>query len=298
MAVEGSEENTSPAPPLHCDDISSVAFSSRVSAAFRAVEQQQREPLFRDEFAHLLAGPTAMEYVGEWDPGHVHVTARVAFIDKFVESQLLKEDNGLQIVMVGCGMETRSFRLNHLSERDTIFELDVGEVVDLKGRIVGEIEPAPVCRAVLKRVKVLLVEDESPWMKSIVEAGFDARKKSVWLTDGLLFFLNEAIVERLVGDISKLSSAGSVLCTDVMTRSFEENGYSGKKYDYLSLFQSHIPDPEAFLRKHSFDLMSCDRVGGDTISFKKWGDCKVNDGHFVVTARKEGVNCVDGVARL
>lgn len=61
-------------------------------------------------------------------------------------------------------------------------------------------------------IKADVITDK--WEESLLQAGFDPCKPAVWLMEGLLPYLPEAEVDRLLKRIRSLSAAGSYLGAD------------------------------------------------------------------------------------
>ncbi|CAM9451642.1 unnamed protein product [Scytosiphon promiscuus] len=159
----GSDSAT---PDLTSSD--TVAYSSRLIAAARALESRRRDRLFSDPYAERLAGPDAMEIyedrqkVREEEEAAAAAAAaaavstsaaieapapegrksrgaerrlaiRTRFCDDFFEDCAVQR--GIkQIVSLGAGMDTRGLRLK-ASEGTKVFEVDQALVLRAKGAL-------------------------------------------------------------------------------------------------------------------------------------------------------------------
>eukprot|EP00903_Cladosiphon_okamuranus_P015440 g14261.t1 len=172
-ATAATSASTADGEPDNPDLTSSdtVAFSSRMIAAARALESWRADRLFSDPYAELLAGPDAMQMVedrrkaraeeaaaasaaaaagagdgtaeattgvatgAEWETrgSERRLAIRTRFCDDFFEDCVGRR--GIkQIVSVGAGMDTRGLRLK-ASEGTKVFEVDQSLVLRVKSAL-------------------------------------------------------------------------------------------------------------------------------------------------------------------
>ena len=60
---------------------------------------------------------------------------------------------------------------------------------------------------------------EHDWACPIVDAGFLPGERSVWLIEGLFYYLEEPAVNHVLAEVSRLASPGSTLLTDLVSHS-------------------------------------------------------------------------------
>lgn len=147
-----------------------VSFSSRMVAAYRAVESREKDALFQDPMAESLAGEQAIqqaekELAGKTDSAtHSHTdglqmqsgpgmrkrsdskrqycVTRFALRTKLIDDQVLaalsnskisedQPETVRQVVVLGAGMDTRAWRMD-LPEGVKWFEIDMKDVVAAK----------------------------------------------------------------------------------------------------------------------------------------------------------------------
>ncbi|SBS72393.1 putative enzyme [uncultured Mycobacterium sp.] len=193
-----------------------VADTGLLVAAIRARESTREDRLFTDPLADKLAGEaghrildTALATSGE------RTTMQIVVRTRFWDDALLHAVSSCrQVVLVAAGMDARAYRLNWPAGTE-VFELDQPAVIAAKNALLAD--DIPSCRRVT--IGVDLADD---WPAALRAAGFDATAPSVWLTEGLLQYLDEAAVRRLVERIDALSAAGSVLCYDIVGKSLLE----------------------------------------------------------------------------
>jgi methyltransferase (TIGR00027 family) len=180
-------------------------------AGARAIESTRDDRLFDDPLAAAFLtaagweGPNAatieagrrsrLGAMAAW------VVARTRFLDDLL---LDAAANGVrQVVLLGAGLDSRAFRLAW-PEGTRVFELDSPEMLAFKQRVVDEQGAEP--RAERIAIAVDLRED---WVRALRDAGFDEHSPTAWIVEGLLVYLDEDAVDRLLREITSLSAPGS-----------------------------------------------------------------------------------------
>ncbi|APR77262.1 O-Methyltransferase involved in polyketide biosynthesis [Minicystis rosea] len=186
-----------------------VAFTAHWVAAARARESLRPDALFQDPFAAALAGDEGERWKG--DPrDEAMLGAYIALRTRFFDDELLRAaDSGVrQIVILAAGLDARAYRLEW-PDGTHLFELDQPEVIDHKNGILTATRATPRCTRITMGVDL-----RKPWADGLCAAGFDPKRPSAWLVEGLLPYLEEADVPRLFKQIAPLASAGSTLALD------------------------------------------------------------------------------------
>ena len=73
---------------------------------------------------------------------------------------------------------------------------------------------APECRRI-----TIGADLTQGWIHRLVDSGFRSNERSTWLIEGLFYYLDEPAVNRILMDVSSLATPGSVLVTDLVSRS-------------------------------------------------------------------------------
>jgi methyltransferase (TIGR00027 family) len=174
-------------------DVSDTAF---MVAAYRAIETQRSDALFRDPLAEKLAGRRGQEIVANL-PRRVHfgkwfVAIRTHVIDGLLEAAIAE---GVDLVLnLGAGLDTRPYRMK-LPPSLRWVEVDYPKIVDLKERILAAEKPR--CR--LERVRLDLA-DVPARRQLLTEIAGEAHKVLV-LTEGVIPYLSAEEVASLAGDL-------------------------------------------------------------------------------------------------
>jgi methyltransferase (TIGR00027 family) len=196
----------------------SIAPTSRWMAAARAQESERADCLFCDPLAAALAGPEGFSWLermepttGTGGPG-LYAVIRTRFFDDFL-LDACRRSEVRQVVLAAAGMDTRAFRLDW-PPQTRLYELDQPEVLDTKDRVIEGARAKARC----ERRTVGVDLERADWPEALRAAGYRPELPSVWLIEGLLFYLTELAVHELLEKVGALTATGSHLGLDVMNR--------------------------------------------------------------------------------
>jgi methyltransferase (TIGR00027 family) len=178
-------------------------------AAVRARETQRPDRLFADPYAHDLAGqrgPAVMAASERASGGpNAFIPVRVRWFDDLIASQAARVR---QVVLLGAGLDTRAFRLD-LPAGLGWYEVDRPEVLAAKrAALAGHV---PRCRPHLVAADV-----GGGWAPALLGAGFDQSARTLWVAEGLFFYLPEQAIIGLLRGAARLCAPGSLLAADVI----------------------------------------------------------------------------------
>ncbi|MFI2780439.1 class I SAM-dependent methyltransferase [Streptomyces sp. ALB3] len=199
-----------------------VGLTALLVAAARAIETHRPDSLAQDVYAEhfvLAAPPSArwpvrMEHVPDGDDNPLwgrfarYFGLRTRVLDDFL-LQSVQVGGARQVVLLGAGLDSRAFRLDWPSGC-VIFEIDREGVLAFKDQVLGGIRATP------KAARVPIPVDlRADWAGALTGAGFDPAAPSVWLAEGLLFYLPPAAETGLIDTVDRLGAAGSSLAYEV-----------------------------------------------------------------------------------
>ncbi|MHA6763388.1 class I SAM-dependent methyltransferase [Streptacidiphilus sp. PAMC 29251] len=228
-------------------------------ARVRALETAREHPLFRDPLALAFAtagglGPESpLPQRGDeaarrrWLGVAFSITIRTKFLDDLLDAAA---GAGVrQVVLLGAGMDSRAFRMDW-PEGTRLFEVDTAEPLGFKASVLRSERAVPRCERIT--VPVDLRED---WPGALAGAGHDRTRPTVWIAEGLLIYLPEEAVERLLGLIGEQSAPGSrlglTLGSPGVLKRFAADAGAGTA---ASMWQSEMPaDPVSWLAGHGWD---------------------------------------------
>jgi methyltransferase (TIGR00027 family) len=198
--------------------------SAMMIAYERALETERPDSLIQDPFAKLLQGTkgqalsedfdqkcTMFGFEG-WPEFHKMWTA---VRTKFIDDQLSKATADIsQLVNVGAGLDTRSFRLDCYRNLKSVFEVDMAVINEAKSKILDKLGATPLC-AKFEIVSIDLLDAEQSLRKELVAKGFDDKKPTVFVAEGLIMYLGDGAWKFLT-DVIDLSCDGSVFVLNFM----------------------------------------------------------------------------------
>lgn len=199
-----------------------VGLTALMVAAARAIETHRPDTLARDVYAEhfVLASPASARWpvrphqVPDGDANPLwgrfarYFGLRTRVLDDFLLRSVHTGDTR-QVVLLGAGLDSRAFRLDWPAGC-VLFEIDREGVLEFKHHVLEGLSATP--KAARVPVPVDLRAD---WVGALTDAGFDTAAPSVWLAEGLLFYLPAAAETHLIDTVDRLSAEGSALAFEV-----------------------------------------------------------------------------------
>ncbi|WP_030740603.1 SAM-dependent methyltransferase [Streptomyces sp. NRRL S-31] len=199
-----------------------VSYTAQWTAAARALESERAgDALFEDRFARALAAPRGFELLDKYGGGGLipFIAIRTRYFDDSVDA-VLREGDVRQVVLVAAGMDTRAFRLTWPAGT-TVYEIDHQALVEEKRDRLARLD----ARAAVERVEVK-ADLAGDWLPALRQAGFDPARPTLWIAEGLMFFLTEEQVVHLLRTLGSASAPGSRLAVDFVSRALLRSPFS------------------------------------------------------------------------
>ena len=255
-------------------DHSKAIASAEMMAALRAAaafETALLEPC-RDLFARNFVG-SALARIADFKPHFLlkHVMrmrapgsypfaiARTRYFDQMLRHEL---DNGaVQVVVLGAGYDSRACRFAQELEGATVFELDHPATQARKRQLIADAKLTWPSNAHFVPVDFTCER----FADKLADAGFDRNKRTVFLWEGVSYYLPESAVAAVM-DFVSACAPGSAIVFDYALRSFvagDHSTFGGKqvvrwlqeiKEPFLFGLQGH--ETRGFLAAHGLDLDS------------------------------------------
>lgn len=184
-----------------------------------------------------------------------YITARTKYFDDIFRNAL--DDNFPQVVFLGAGYDTRAYRFQSLIQETTIFETDIRSTQQRKLEILKESATEPFDNLVYVSVNF----DSESITEALVKSGFGTGKKTLFIGEGLLYYLSPDTANRIFRFIRENSPDGSIVCFDFMT----EERQSVNLAEPFNLWISK-DETENFLSQRGFHLAEC--IGRDEMEDK------------------------------
>ncbi|MFD6277887.1 class I SAM-dependent methyltransferase [Streptomyces sp. NPDC060209] len=199
-----------------------VGVTALLVAAARAIETHRHDALAQDVYAeHFVraapasAGwPVRMRQVPDGDANPLwgrfarYFGLRTRVLDDFLLRSVHTGD-ARQVVLLGAGLDARAYRLDW-PPGCVVYEIDRGGVLEFKHEVLDGLSATPQAA----RVPVP-VDLRADWVEALTGAGFDTSAPSVWLAEGLLFYLPAAAETYLIDMVDRMSPEGSALAYEV-----------------------------------------------------------------------------------
>lgn len=188
----------------------SLEATARWTAAVRAAESARADALLRDPWAGALAGPDGMAWTAERTPGSVlPIVLRTRYFDDWLEGTLAGGPIR-QAVLLAAGLDTRAFRLTWAAGA-RCFEVDRPAVLGHNAAILEGAGARPRCDR-----RPVEADLAAPWGDALLAAGFDAARPAAWLLEGIMFYLPNDVIRRVLDGVTALAAPGSVLGFDIV----------------------------------------------------------------------------------
>ncbi|TMR06536.1 SAM-dependent methyltransferase [Actinomadura soli] len=248
------------------DDIS---YTAQWTAAARALESERADGLIRDDYARHLAEPRGFELLDRYRGAAVSdfIAVRTRYMDDAL-TRVLGHTGIRQIVLLANGMDTRTHRLDW-PEGATVYEVDHGALLAEKQSRLAALVVEPRVRTV--PVKADLAGD---WLEALKSGGFDTAQSTLWVAEGLVFFLTEQQVGQLLETVAGACPPESWLVVDMTSatllrhpmtqpflRSLREDG---------TPWRFGTDQPEEFLSDHGFAVRDLRQPGEAGAGAGRW----------------------------
>ncbi|MCL3999249.1 class I SAM-dependent methyltransferase, partial [Streptomyces lavenduligriseus] len=164
-----------------------VSYTAQWTAAARALESERTgDAMFEDPFARALAAPRGFELLDKYGGGGLipFIAIRTRYFDDSVDT-VLRDGDVRQVVLVAAGMDTRAFRLTWPAGT-TVYEIDHEALMEEKRARLARLGGRTAVERV--EVKADLAQD---WLPALKRVGFDPARPTLWIAEGLMFFLTE-----------------------------------------------------------------------------------------------------------
>ena len=234
-------------------DMTAVGLTSRWVAANRALENEHPSPLYRDPYARELAGEAGFDVLyamrsaagmGSFAGPDPFLTIRTRFFDDGLLSAV-RGSSIDQVVILAAGMDARAFRLEWPAGV-RLFEVDRNDVFDHKEAVLSRLQAHPSCDR-----RVVRQDLAASWVPALAASGFDPARKSAFLAEGLLYYLDADAVSSLFDALRGIAAPGSWLGVDAMNPEVLTSPFMAsylKRLDELGCpWKFGMADPDAFL---------------------------------------------------
>lgn len=217
------------------------------------LEEEQKKPLkdsaIRAWVMKNRIAPGAYEFM----------IARTAFFDRIVE-QALKE-NREQVVLLGAGYDSRPYRFGEFNQDTEIFELDAKPTQQRKKEC---LQQAGI--SISQQMSFVPINFETDNLRdALMEAGFSREKKTLFIWEGVTYYLSTEVVDNMLAFVRSNSPSGSSISFDYASLSDEALNEDGAKELRKHMQSQYSNEPtkfgiragkiEAFLAERGFEVI-------------------------------------------
>jgi len=193
-------------PDLNIGDVGVTSF---LTLYCHAVESQSKDPILNDpkavevtrELSKILSG-SKNRLERDLSKGKlkksmvVHIAIRAKQYDRYV-SDFLKESPGGVVVNIGCGLDSRFFRIDN--KKVIFYDLDLPEVIEIKKHFFRE----------TKRYKLIASSVlDYIWMPVVAKH----KGPFLFIAEGVFMYLNRSDVRSLVLKLQKEFPGSDLVC--------------------------------------------------------------------------------------
>ncbi|KAG2666662.1 hypothetical protein I3760_15G073800 [Carya illinoinensis] len=210
--------------------------------------------LIHDPLADLLAGESYLTSLYEKikkdrvnnarEVSGVILAVRTLWFDSKLEAALNSfTSREAQVVILGAGMDARAYRLSCLKDSD-VFEVDFLKVLQVKTTLLqaamettNEHQHLKLKSKSLTRVAADIRDID--WHEKLQISGFVPEKNTIWVLEGILYYLSQPQAMQVLKTIAeKCSLTSTVLLADFMNKS--STTLSSSIFHFYSDWPDHL----------------------------------------------------------
>ncbi|MBV9513670.1 MAG: class I SAM-dependent methyltransferase [Mycobacteriaceae bacterium] len=249
------------------DLASSVGVTATMVAAARAAATRSEKPLINDPYARPLVEAVGVDMLtrmarGELDLSELdeeqtrgvrRMTDNMAARTKFFDDFLLTATGGRnsagatgatsagirQVVILASGLDARAYRLPWPAGT-IVYEVDQPQVIEFKTSTLAGLGVEPTAQR-----RTVAIDLRYDWPAALRQAGFEPDQPTAWIAEGLLGYLPPDAQDRLLDNITALSTEASRFATESI------GGRTDIDEDAL---KQRMKEASARWRHHGFDL--------------------------------------------
>jgi methyltransferase (TIGR00027 family) len=236
------------------------------------VESSRADALFDDPFAAHFAGTAALEAVARSTRKDGRIAVRTRFFDDAL-ANALRAAPGAQVVLLGAGLDARAWRLSPpdgTPRCSLLLEVDRADVLCAKAALLRSLyAPAPLrlCEAY---AAVACDLTSAAWPEALRSAGHRPEVPTVWLLEGLLYYLPSSTVDSLLRTCAACSAPGSAVLASCVNTPALLRARSNGKSAAMRAFQSAVDQPESYFLERGWTVQLALRPGDPGCSFGRF----------------------------
>jgi methyltransferase (TIGR00027 family) len=220
--------------------MSKISETAAIVASLRALSNYEPDKKFNcnDHYAELflpdekripLQDSQVREIIRKAIPKgmYEYVIARTKYIDGVFLDALKQKIK--QIVILGAGFDSRPYRFQEFIDKTKIFEVDTEATQEYKLSLLTNKTDS------INKIQYVPVNfEEADLFARLKEHGYNKTDKTLFLWEGVTFYLSKEAVYRMLREISVNSARESKICFDFQTvKSMDELIHTGIKEESI-----------------------------------------------------------------
>ncbi len=140
-----------------------------------------------------------------------YVISRTKYVDRVLLDAV--KNNTVQVVLLGAGYDSRPYRFKDMLENIKIFEVDAKPTQEYKISLLHKFGIE-----ISKNITYVAVDFEKDQLfKKMYENGYSPQEKTLFIWEGVTFYLSETTVIEMLKKIRENTIVGSKVCFDFQT---------------------------------------------------------------------------------
>ncbi|CAN5377837.1 hypothetical protein BH11PSE11_BH11PSE11_26210 [soil metagenome] len=217
--------------------LNAISKTAYYTCAIRVLDARKHDSICNDALAERFMTPEGKairDQITAPPKAQAGISVRHRIIDDLLR-EILKTDPDTAVVILGCGFDTRAFRIRG----GQWIEIDESPVIDLKNKLL----PASECGNTLRRIGI-------DFSKETLESrlpGFDASRNVVVVVEGVFYYLSQAQTDTTLAALRKMYPKHKLIC-DLMDRTVATRYSTEVRRDLTRLGAELISTPDEPVR--------------------------------------------------
>jgi methyltransferase (TIGR00027 family) len=208
-----------------------IRCSADVVSEIRYLESKNNNPIINDPYACLFISPAGSSMLKEallqWPFFAEYLLSREKYFDDAL-NRYFQNTQEAQLVILGSGNDMRAERLLCLKGKK-IFEVDFPDTISLKKEVLQNASQGLPDRVTYVGTDV----SQDGFIDVLVQTGFNPNEKSVFLLQGLIYYMEPKGVDALFTGLGKILSQGSLLLVDYTSKDLGQEPYPENMKEYM-----------------------------------------------------------------
>ena len=187
-----------------------------------------------------------------------YVIARTQYFDELFSKSLRRQIP--QIVLLGAGYDSRAYRFADLMKNSKIYEVDASPTQNVKHRILQE-------NTVTIHPDVSYVAadfEQDDWVHGLFEAGYQSSLRTLYIWEGVTFYLTPETVDSTLALLRQNSLPGSILSFDYQHKDEEHALIDTGLQEENVKFGLDVHTCDSYLQRRGYSVI--EKVDSETLA--------------------------------